>query len=83
MKPLALLHGKRVYVHVAEAAKKGPSSGNGGALRRLVAALGGKVRPLATVSCIDCCKPSICMPGLSTATFISQAFCGYGVDGVL
>ncbi len=37
------LHGKKVYVHVADAAKKGPSTGNGGPLRRLVAALGGKV----------------------------------------
>ncbi|KAL0035929.1 hypothetical protein WJX77_008231 [Trebouxia sp. C0004] len=37
------LHGKKVYVHVADAAKKGPSTGNGGPLRRLVAALGGKI----------------------------------------
>lgn len=43
-RPQALLHGKRVYVHVAEAAKKGPSAGNGGPLRRLVTALGGKVK---------------------------------------
>lgn len=43
MRPQALLHGKRVYVHVAEAAKKGPAAGNGGPLRRLVTALGGKV----------------------------------------
>ncbi|KAL3133363.1 hypothetical protein ABBQ38_007235 [Trebouxia sp. C0009 RCD-2024] len=42
-RPQALLHGKRVYVHVAEAAKKGPSAGNGGPLRRLVTALGGKI----------------------------------------
>lgn len=31
-------------MHVAEAAKKGPSAGNGGPLRRLVTALGGKVK---------------------------------------
>ena len=37
------LHGKKVYVHVTDAAKKGPSTSNGGPLRRLVAALGGKV----------------------------------------
>ncbi|KAA6420103.1 MAG: hypothetical protein FRX49_09952 [Trebouxia sp. A1-2] len=37
------LHGKKVYVHVADAAKKAPSTGNGGPLRRLVAALGGKI----------------------------------------
>ena len=75
MKPLALLHGKRVYVHVAEAAKKGPSTGNGGPLRRLVTALGGKVRLLATVSCNDRCKPATCMPDLCGVTFISQVFC--------
>ena len=62
VKPLALLNGKRVYVHVAEAAKKGPSTGNGGALRRLVTALGGKVQLLATVFCIDSlCRQYVCL----------------------
>lgn len=51
MKPQALLHGKKVYVHVAEAAKKGPSTGNGGALRRLVTALGGKVNICWNLDC--------------------------------
>ena len=41
--PPGLLEGRWVHVHVAEGAKKGSCSGNGGPLRRLVAALGGKV----------------------------------------
>ena len=82
MRPQALLHGKRVYVHVAEAAKKGPSTGNGGPLRRLVTALGGKVKAY-TVPC-GCCQRLMCHTSASYGGIVSKRnIAGLCVDNML